>query len=95
MKGGQGLGAVGGEWDEGWGWKGKRKEGGRNGRNGGGWQKETRSWEPNIEKWEDGQRRRGKGDSSGSEPRDGRRDAARGCAEHWGPGCVGSGLRER
>lgn len=69
--------------------KGKRKEEGRSGRNGGGWQKETRSWALNIGKWEDGQRRRGKGDSSSNEPRDGRRDAALGCAEHW----AGAGMR--
>lgn len=75
--------------------KGRGRKG-RSGKNGGGWQKETRSWALNIEKWEDGQRRRGKRDSSGNEPTDARRGAAPGALSTGrGPGCVGSGLRER
>lgn len=47
-------------------------------------------WGPgqSIEKWEDGQRRRGRGDKKGNETRE-RRDAAMGGAEHW----AGAGMR--
>lgn len=51
-----------------------------------------------IEKWEDGRRRRDRGDGIGNETRDGRRDAAvvgGSLSTRRGPGCEGSERRER